>query len=149
MYFKVLPKHLFNNDHSTTQSDPFILTKTTNSGTITAGITTDYFLITVPSTKLIDSFHNILSRKYTVRDLVPPSNYLGCTITKTFTSPIHISQPALIKNSLAKGVLTHSNSKPLPLPTKMTTSRIKKPTLLYKHNKELYQTIIGDIRYLA
>lgn len=56
--------------------------KITDSESIIACVTTDYFLVSVPTDTLIDEFKSMLADKYTIRDLFHPSKYLGRTIRR-------------------------------------------------------------------
>lgn len=62
IYFTGLQSHLKANGYNPLQTDPCVFTKTTHQGTVTAGITTDDFLISAPSNKLIDEFSHMLKK---------------------------------------------------------------------------------------
>lgn len=91
-----LSENLTSHFYTPHEAYPCLFTKHVKNGSTTAGITTDDFLITAPNEELINAIQNMLSTKHKVRNLGPPETYLGWTIQKTGTGPIHNSQPDLI-----------------------------------------------------
>lgn len=62
IYFTGLTAHLQKHGFAALHSDPCVFTKKTINGTITAGVTTDDFLVSAPTDNLIDTFTATLKK---------------------------------------------------------------------------------------
>lgn len=148
IYFTGFKSHLKKHWYPLLEAYPCKFTNYKKKGTTTAVITSDDFLVTAPTDTLIEEFSTIL-KKNTQSKISDPLNILRLYYPPKNDGPTHISQPALVSKSLHKSYMHVCNSKPTPLPknTKFDPSPTS-PELPSAH-KEVFQSIIGDLRYPA
>lgn len=149
IYHQGLDKHLQAHGYYPTEADPCLYTKTTSSGCVLIAVTIDDFLVTAPAQSDIDQFATVLRIKYTVKDLRTPTRYLGWSITRKGTGPIHISQPSLITKILTSNNMADDNPRSTPLPKNADYDDSNSSPQLPPSDTERFQSTLGDIRYLA
>lgn len=102
-----------------------------------------------PTSTLLNEFRDMLSAKHTVKYLVPPTDYLRWTTTRTDTGPIHAAQPTLIAKSLALASLSEANACNPPLPMNPDLAPYPPALPLTEIETLTCKYILGHLRYLA
>lgn len=149
IYFTGLAQHLQKHGFTNLQSDQCLYQKGHPAGKLLIGITTDDFLVSFSNDALIDSFRDTLALKYKVRELGSPTSYLGWSIARHGNGPVHISQPHLIDKAVTKAGLTDANPRCSPLPRNPNLDYKCTTPSLTKTQHDFFQSLIGDLRYLA
>lgn len=89
IYIQVLDSHLRRHGYILCEWDSCVYFKTVPTGRIFIAATVDDFLVKAPSDAHIDALKHTLSLKYIVTDLGPTTTFLGRTINRNGTGPIH------------------------------------------------------------
>ncbi len=119
-----------------------------NKKYIIIALCTDDFLAGATHTSLHEELHNTLKKKYTLKRLGPPTQYLNWKIIHT-TKGIHVSQPHIISFMVEKlklqnaADIAHLCSDGISLEL---TKADEKPC---PYIQPLYDEVVGDLRYLA
>lgn len=116
IYLQRLDAHLRNHGYIPCNLHPLFYFKNLPTDCPVIGATVDNLIVTAPTETHIDSFERILSVKYRVIDLGPPTEFFDCTVHHQGTGPIQLSQRVLISKSLDKYGLIYSNPRSKPLP---------------------------------
>lgn len=120
IYLEGLDTHLHDNGYIPSEADPCLYHKEVTNGRILIATTVEEFLVTAPTNEDIDTFKHTFATKYRITDLGQPSKFIGWTVKRHATGPIHISEPELIAKALTKAGLADCNPRSTPLPQKPT-----------------------------
>lgn len=88
-------------------------------------------------------------QKYCLTDLGAPTTFLVWTVQRNHLGPIHISQVVLISKPLQKVGLTGSKARSKSLPKNLQFDEARQAPPLSAPTKQLFQYLLGDLRYLA
>lgn len=102
-----------------------------------------------PDDDHIDNFKFIIWSEYSVTYISPPTTLLGWIVLLQVTGAIHLSQPVWIYKSIEKVDLLKSNPRSAPFPNNPDFKEELKSTPVPVPAIQLYQCVLGDLRYLT
>lgn len=148
-YFMGLRDFLTSNGFQQCHSDPCLFIRHMPQAFVLISTSMDDFLVTATNQQLITETYELLTRKYSIKRLGKPTQFLNWAIKHLPTGAIHVSQPHAIQDLLTHANMQDCNGKQSPYAdTKPLDKQADTPLLPHKKLK-VYQQLVGDLRYIT
>lgn len=148
-YINGLFAYMRSANFSASTVDTCLLYRNDSKGRILVAVTVDDFLVIATAQSLIDDFYDFLTRKYTVKRLGRPTLFLGWTIHTHDNGDVTISQPALVRTTIANADMSSANGKLTPYTYQNDLHAPCPDDTHMPHTIDKFRQIVGDMRYLA
>ena len=149
-YLEGMQKYLKANKYTQSQQDPSPFLRINNpTSFILIALCTDDFLVVATDEHLITALFTKLRKKYNVKRLGEPSQYLGWKIGHHNDGSVKISQPKYIDSILDRLRMTYANGVKTPYAHSTGWHPPTDEDDRIPESAEIYQSILGELRYIA
>lgn len=148
-YMKGVMRNLKKGDYKATEADPCVIYKHSPEGELWRVITVDAFLIFGSTTPYFHEFYTHLEIKYKMKQLGRPALPLEWRIQTKPAGNICLRQPEMAQATIEAAGMMISNTRST-LYVDRVGMHVPDGTEAASHKPDvLYQSLVGDLRYLA